>query len=171
MKKSLVSLFGGIVSFAALFFSYSTLCLNFAAGIPAEAQEATRQGVAALRGGDMGISFYKFVTDFSNKTIFWSTLSVILVILSVACAAALFAAGVVALIKKDETIVHKMQTKWLAILAFGFMALALIIGFVFPDFPAGQPNVFEFGATIGLGSILYLVATAGTGIIHFVKKD
>jgi len=171
MKKSLLYVAGGLVSLIALFFSYSTIVLDFAAGIPTEAQEMTKQAVMEDRGGSMGVSFCSFITDFSDKTTFWSTLSVIFVVLSIVCVVGIFIAGALSLIKKDKTIIEKLKTKWLSIAAFVLMALALAIGFIFPDFPEGMPGVFEIGAAIGLGSIIYLVATAVTSITQFMLKE
>jgi len=183
MKKALACIFGGVASAVGLFLGYATLCLNFSVGDDVLAQAGMSQAgistmIAASRdSGNMTVSFSEFITKFDQKDIIWSYISVVLIYLAIICAAIVLVAGIISLINKGSKITETLKTKWLSILALVFMGLALIIGFVFPDY--GIPNAglkamgipAEFAATIALGSIIFLAGNAIAGALQFFIKD
>ena len=142
MKKSLACASGGLVALVSLFFAYATI---------------------SPVGVDISFKDYVTKNEFTPKL--WATVSLLFVVLAVIGAAVLLIAGAMALFAKDEKILQTVKSKWLSVAAFACLALSLIIGLLFIDVTAG------FSIGIGLGSIIFLIATAAASALHFVWKD
>lgn len=169
MKKALIYLGTGLLSLISLFFAYAHLTIKFVAGIPDVAKETARNAI-----GNTNITFFEFLGDFSSTNpapTFVTYITTFLVLIGVICAATLFVSGLMMLIRRDEadSISDNLMLKWLPLVAFVTVGIALVLGLLFPNLPEVPtqlaPLVSGFGTTIGFGAIMFLVVSAvGTAL-------
>jgi len=172
MKKSVINLLGGLFGVISLFLGFSTLGLKFSDAIPEAVREATK--ATAAEGGKLNITFFEYIGDFRNNApspTFWSILSAVFVVVSIICVSTLLVVGLIATIRNNKRISEAMMTKWVSVSAFIFLGVALAIGLIFPNYPPVENNAFEYTATIGLGSIIFLIATAACSVLNFTIKE
>ena len=171
MKKGLLCVLGSIAAFVGVLFAHSVLFVKSTANLPEEVIKGIEASVKEARG-TLDVSFHAFM-DYDAKLTTWSRLSVVLVVLSLICVAGLLIAGVMSVIKKDGGILKAMETKKLSIFAFVFYALSVLIGMLFPSFPpiTGAPEGVGLAATMGLGSMIYLLATLFTSASQLFIKE
>ena len=172
MKSGIINLLSGLVGVISLFLGFSTLRLKFNSAVPEAVSEATNS--AATTGGKLNVTFFEYIGDFRSNApspTFWSILSAILVAVSIICVSVLLVAGLISVIKNSKHTPEIMIAKWVSVSAFAFLGVALAIGFIFPNYPKGVENVYEFTATIGIGSIMFLIATAVCSALNFAIKQ
>ncbi len=170
MIKRLGALLCSIGALIATFLNYSVLKARELSEATKAIADATNEAMKANNAA--GATFYEYIGDFADSSkisrYFTTNLAAVLLVIAIICVGIVLTALLLAFIKNNGSICEVMEIKWISMVSFIAILLALLLGLIFPDLPEGVPSVFKFVGTVGIGTILFMVFTGITTVLLFL---
>jgi len=177
LVKKAVYLCAGLLAVVSAFLGFSVLSAKALADNPVANGTAATYNAVFEQNGAGKVTFFEFIGDFADKSSiewkFTTIVAAVLLLVAVICAGMMLIGAIIAFIKKDEDVLNVMSIKWVAVTAFASCALSLLIMLIFPDLPKVPEvlsSVIEIKGAIGIGAVLFLVATGLAAVYSFIHS-